>query len=229
MLMAIYLYRLNDKCDVEYAEGSMNKIEELFSKTKSGGDFAREYASYLSELLNDLDFEVVGKIIDLFRDARSHGRTIFFVGNGGSAATCSHFSEDLALGTYTAKKKPYKALSLTDNTAYITAMGNDEGYENIFVGQMRNLFEEGDLLLGISASGNSPNVIKAIEYANDNGGTSIGFVGFDGGKMKEICQHCIHIKTMKGEYGPVEDIHLVLDHIITTYLAKLDGRGIEDD
>jgi D-sedoheptulose 7-phosphate isomerase len=196
----------------------MNKIEEIFSMAKSGEDYAKRYVSYLSELLQDIDFKAIEKVIEVFQNARANGKTIFFAGNGGSAATCSHFAEDLALGTFIAGKTPFKALSLTDNVAYVTAMGNDEGYENIFVGQMRNLFTTGDVLVGISASGNSPNVIKAIEYANDNGGISIGLLGFDGGKMKEICRHCIHINTMKGEYGPVEDIHLILGHIISTYL-----------
>ena len=199
----------------------MNKIEEIFSKARSGGDYAKKYVSYLSELLRDLDFKAIEKVIEVFQNARVNGKTIFFVGNGGSAATCSHFAEDLALGTFIAGKTPFKALSLTDNVAYVTAMGNDEGYENIFVGQMRNLFKRGDVLVGISASGNSPNVIKAIEYANDNGGISIGLLGFDGGKMKGICHHYIYIKTMKGEYAPVEDIHLVMGHLITTYLKSI--------
>ena len=199
----------------------MNKIEEIFAKAQSGEDYAKQYVSYLSELLRNLDFKTIEKVIDVFQNARANGKTLFFTGNGGSAATGSHFAEDLALGTFIAGKKPFKALSLTDNVAHITALGNDEGYENVFVGQMRNLFTEGDVLVGISASGNSPNVVKAIEYANDNGGISIGLLGFDGGKMKEICHHCVHIKTMKGEYGPVEDIHLVLGHLITTYLKSI--------
>lgn len=196
----------------------MNKIEEIFSVVESGEDYAKRYVSYLSELLRNLDFKAIDKVIEVFQNARANGKTIFFVGNGGSAATCSHFAEDLALGTFLAGKKPFKAVSLTDNVAYITALGNDEGYENVFVGQMRILFEEEDLLVGISASGNSPNVIKAIEYANSHGGISIGLLGFDGGKMRDICHHCVHIKTMKGEYGPVEDIHLILGHLISTYL-----------
>lgn len=199
----------------------MNKIEEIFSMVKSGEDYAKRYVSYLSELLQDIDFKAIEKVIEVFQNTRTNGKTIFFVGNGGSAATCSHFAEDLALGTFAAEKEPFKALSLTDNVAYISALGNDEGYENVFVGQMRNLFKEGDVLVGISASGNSPNVIKAIEYANDNGGISIGLIGFDGGKMKKICHHCILIKTMTGEYGPVEDIHLILGHLISTYLKSI--------
>ena len=199
----------------------MNNLDEIFSESQSGGDYARRYASYLSELMSNLDLEAIEKVIEVFQKARAEGKTIFFVGNGGSAATGSHFTEDLAYGTWLEGKKPFRALSLADNCAYITALGNDESYENVFVGQMRNLFDSGDVLVAISASGNSPNVVKAVEYANSMGGTTIGMVGFDGGKLKGICHHCCHVKTIKGAYGPVEDVHLVLDHIISTYLMYM--------
>lgn len=203
----------------------MNKIEEIFSKSQSGEDYGKHYVSYLSELLLGLDFEAIDKVIEVFQEARANGKTIFFIGNGGSAATCSHFAEDLSYGTQMEGKEPFKALSLTGNVAHMTAIANDEGYENVFVGQLKNLFKQGDVLVGISGSGNSPNVIRAIEYVNSNGGISIGLLGFDGGKMKEICHYYIHVKTMKGEYGPVEDIHLILGHLITTYLkSKIRGE-----
>ncbi|GAI27866.1 unnamed protein product, partial [marine sediment metagenome] len=154
----------------------MNKIEEIFSKSQSGEDYGKHYVSYLSELLLGLDFEAIDKVIEVFQKARANGKTIFFIGNGGSAATCSHFAEDLSYGTQMEGKEPFKALSLTGNVAHMTAIANDEGYENIFVGQLKNLFKQGDVLVGISGSGNSPNVIRAIEYVNSNGGISIGFL-----------------------------------------------------
>lgn len=199
----------------------MNNLDEIFSESQSGADYGRRYAAYLSELLRSLDVEAIEKMMDIFQKARADGKTIFFAGNGGSAATCSHFAEDLAYGTWREGTKPFRVLGLADNAAYITALGNDEGYENVFVGQLRNLFEKGDVLVAISASGNSPNVVKAVEYANNMGGTTIGMVGFDGGKLKGICHHCCHVKTAKGAYGPVEDIHLVLDHITSTYLMYM--------
>ena len=196
----------------------MNKLEGLLSETGTARDYGKRYTSCLSELLSNLDFQAIEKVTEIFETARSDGKTIFLIGNGGSAATSSHFAEDLALGTFIEGKQPFKALSLADNTAYTTALANDEGYENIFVGQMRALFSAGDVLVAISASGNSANVVKAIEYANSNGGITVGLVGFDGGKLKSMCQHCVHIKTMKGDYAPVEDIHLILAHIVSTYL-----------
>jgi len=196
----------------------MNNLDEIFSGSQSGRDYAQRYASFLSKLLADLDIEAIEKTIDIFQKARVNGNTIFFVGNGGSAATCSHFTEDLEYGTRIKGKKTFKVRSLTDNTPYVTAVGNDEGYEYVFVRQLENHFSAGDVLVAISASGNSPNVIKAVEYANSNGGISIGMTGFDGGKLKNICQQCCHVNTIKGAYGPVEDVHLVLGHIISTYL-----------
>jgi D-sedoheptulose 7-phosphate isomerase len=196
----------------------MNTLEKIFKEDPSGLNYSKEYASYMSKLLGDLDFQAIDKVIEVFLSARAKDKTIYFVGNGGSAATSSHICEDLAMGTYISGKIPFRAISLTDNAAYMTALGNDEGYENIFTGQMRNMFNPGDVLVGISASGNSPNVIKAIEYANNNEGISISFVGFNGGKMKDLSNYCIQVDTMKGEYGPVEDMHLILGHIICTFL-----------
>lgn len=196
----------------------MNNLEKIYSNSQSSKDYAKRYGKYLIELLEALDIQSIEDVIKVFQEARYNDKTIFFIGNGGSAATCSHFCEDLTLGTFIEGKKSFKTLSLTDNTPYITALGNDEGYENIFLGQLKSLFKRGDILVGISGSGNSSDVIKAIEYVNANGGISIGFLGFDGGIMKKICHYCIHVKTIKGVYGPVEDIHLILVHIISTYL-----------
>jgi D-sedoheptulose 7-phosphate isomerase len=202
----------------------MNNLDEIFSGSKSGADYAQRYVSYLSNLLGNLDVEAVEKTIAIFQKARNDGRTIFFVGNGGSAATCSHFAEDLEYGTRTEGRKPFRVRSLADNTAYVTAVANDEGYENVFVRQLQSHFSAGDVLVAISASGNSPNVLKAAEFANSKGGTTIGMTGFDGGKLKDLCKYCVHVKTVKGAYGPVEDIHLVLDHIISTYLMYVVKR-----
>jgi len=193
-------------------ERNTNNLEKFFKKDNSLTNYYKEYISYLSSILYKLDVEKINKIIDVFINAKKNNNKIFFIGNGGSASTSSHFMEDLN------NVSSFKSISLTDNIACITALGNDNGYENIFLGQLKNLFSSGDVVVGISASGKSPNIIKAIEYVNNNNGISVGLIGFDGGIMKNICKYYIHIETMKDEFGPVEDIHIILCHLICTYL-----------
>ena len=194
---------------------------ESMSGNVSGVEFARRYVERLSSVLQRLDFEAVARVIDLFLEARTNGNTIFFLGNGGSAATASHFANDLGFCASPEGSTPFRAISLASNTAFITCLANDMGYENIFSWQLRTLMRHGDVVVGISASGNSPNAVKALHYAAENGGTPVAIVGFDGGIMKTIARHVIHIETEKGDYGPVEDVHMVLDHLISNYLALL--------
>jgi D-sedoheptulose 7-phosphate isomerase len=184
-------------------------------------EFARSYIGHLVEVLGRLDHEEIGQVINLFLEARSKGNTIFFFGNGGSAATASHFANDLGFCASPEGRTPFRALSLTANNAFITCLANDIGYENVFWWQLRNLMRPGDVVVGISASGNSPNVVKALEFARDHGGTTVAIVGFDGGKMKAVAQYAIHVRTERGEYGPVEDVHMVLDHLISNFLASV--------
>ncbi len=187
----------------------------------SSAEFARRYVDRLIRVLRRLDYEAVDGVIDLFLDARSRRNAIFFLGNGGSAATADHFANDLGVCASPEGIIPFRAISLTSNSALITCLGNDLGYEHIFSRQLRSLMRPGDVVVGISASGNSPNAVKALEYAAENGGIAVALVGFDGGIMKNIASHVIHIETEKGEYGPVEDVHMVLDHLISTYLTLI--------
>jgi len=196
----------------------MNDLSEIYSGCKSSIEYSSRYLKYLANLFSEINLEDINKIVDLFQQARKDGKNIFFIGNGGSAATCSHLSEDLSLGTYSKGIKSFKTISLTDNTPYITALGNDIGYENAFLGQLRCLLNKGDVVVGISGSGNSPNLIKALEYANLHNAITVGMLGFDGGKMKDICKYNLIVKTKKGMYGPVEDMHLIIGHMICTYL-----------
>jgi len=195
----------------------MNKVTEIFVGTKSPAHFARSYFSYLAELFKDISEQEVGQFIEIIIEAREAGRKIFFMGNGGSAATADHFVNDISIGTRTTGK-PFKAYSLSSNGAVITALGNDNGYEDIFVKQLEALMDKGDVVVAISASGNSPNVVKAIRYANDKGAITVGLTGFDGGKLRELAQFKVHVPTSKGEYGPVEDAHMIFDHILGNYL-----------
>lgn len=195
-----------------------NRLAELFSTDHASNGYYKNYYNYLYELLQSLDLQVLTKVTQCFLEARQMGSTIFFAGNGGSAATASHFAQDLAEVGRKANVKSFKTLSLTDNVSFITAIGNDYGFEKIFLIQMKELFKKNDVLVVISASGNSRNVVEAANYAKEKGGISIGLVGFDGGELSKICDHIVHIDSNRGEYGPVEDIHLILDHMITSYL-----------
>lgn len=180
----------------------------------------KTYGEYIAQLLINLDYKGIERIISCFLEARSRDSTIFFAGNGGSAATASHFAHDLAKTGRNSGKSGFKTFSLTDSVPFITSLANDQGYDAIFTGQMADLFRKNDILVLISASGNSPNLIRAAEYAKELGGITIGLVGFNGGKLLKSCDYALHIKTNQGEYGPAEDMHMVLDHMITTYLSE---------
>jgi D-sedoheptulose 7-phosphate isomerase len=199
----------------------MSTLDRLFRQSTGLADYASQYALYLSRLLAELDCEAVERVGGVFEKARVAGRTIFLLGNGGSASTASHFANDLGLGPRVLGGSAFRALSLTDNNAFVTAAGNDLGYETIFVEQLKTLMVRGDVVVGISASGNSPNVVKAIEYAKAHRAFTVGLTGFSGGKLRELVDEAIHIATPAGDYGPVEDLHLVLDHLLTSYLARL--------
>jgi len=201
---------------------SINNIDRMY--TSDPVEFARGYLEYLQAVLRRIDPAEIGRFIRTLLDARERSATIFFIGNGGSAATASHFANDLSIGT-NEYDKPFRAFSLTDNVPILTAIGNDFGYEEIFVRQLRALGKSGDVLIGISASGNSPNLLKAFEYASSIGISTVAITAFDGGKMKALASHGIHVPTDLKEYGPAEDAHLVLDHLVTAYLMRYVRRG----
>lgn len=196
---------------------TMNTLEKFFRDSNSPSEYVKNYLSYISNLLEKLESDEIEKVVNIFLKARQNGNRIFFIGNGGSAATASHFANDLAIGTRS-NSNPFAVMSLTDNNAVITAIANDYGYEYIYVKQLEALYSKGDILVAISASGNSPNLLRAINFVKKFSGLTVGLTGFDGGKLKEIADHTIHVPTVKGEYGPVEDIHMIFDHIIGTYL-----------
>ena len=195
----------------------MNNIDRIF--TRDSKAFASEYLGYLASVLERIDVTQIARFIETLLAARDRAATVFFMGNGGSAATASHFANDLAIGTND-YDMPFRALSLTDNVSVMTALGNDVGYDDIFVRQVRVLGRKGDVLVGISASGNSPNLIKAFEYARSAFIKTVALTAFDGGRMKTMADEGIHVPTELWEYGPAEDAHMVLDHVVGAYLAR---------
>lgn len=195
----------------------MNNLDRIFTPDPSA--FAEAYIKYLQSVLQSVDTAEIGRFIASLLDARRRGATVFFIGNGGSAATASHFANDLAFGTND-YEQPFRAISLTDNVAVLTALGNDFGHEEIFVRQLRVLGKPGDVLVGISASGNSPNLIKAFDYALAAGIKTVAITAFDGGKMRTMADEGVHVPTEPKEYGPAEDAHMVLDHLVGAYLMR---------
>ncbi len=183
---------------------------------------SESYLTELKEAMAQLDFNELNKIIDILKKAYDENRLIFIIGNGGSASTASHFACDLGKGTlgdlYNSDKKRFRVCSLTDNNSVITAIGNDIGYDDIFYQQLKNLASQNDILILFTASGNSPNILKAIDFANSINMTQIGFLGFSGGKSADKLVNKIIVKS--NNYGIIEDLHLVLEHIITQNLKE---------
>ena len=201
----------------------MNNLEKIYKKTGLNvKSFSENYVEYLITLLNELDHEKVEECVIELEKARQKGNTIFIIGNGGSASTASHIGNDFGLAVLkTSNKsvnKSYRALPLTDNVSVISAIGNDSSYNDIFLDQLKVHYRKGDILISISASGNSPNLLSASNWVNQQGGTTIGWLGFDGGKIKDMVDIPIVVKSPKGEYAPVEDVHLIINHIIVTWM-----------
>lgn len=180
--------------------------------------FAESYLAGATSCLREIHLEELERIVDVVTHAHAEGRNIYVFGNGGSASAASHIACDWGKGTSVPGKKRLKIVSLSDNIALITAWANDFSYELVFREQLENLLEPGDVVIGLTASGNSPNVLRAMEYAKQSGAVTIGFIGFGGGKLKSIVDYEITVSSRN--YGQVEDIQMTLNHIISQYLKE---------
>jgi D-sedoheptulose 7-phosphate isomerase len=189
---------------------------------KKAGDFAKDYIKGLKDVLDRIPLGPVDEIVQAIELAQNERRQIFVIGNGGSAATASHMMNDLCKGTLGHKgDAPWprlRVIALTDNVSLMTAWANDSDYTRVFSEPLKNLAQRGDLLIAISASGNSPNIIAAVEAAKQIGVKVIGLAGFGGGKLAKLAE--IYFTVPSDGYGPVEDVHMILDHIITGYLYE---------
>ena len=172
------------------------------------------YLGDFVKLLAQVDRKQIQTMVDLVTEAYVNEKTVFIIGNGGSGANASHLCEDLGKGTLHdfEKQRRLKVMSLTDNTPYILAWGNDTAYDRIFTEQLKNFVEKGAVLIAISGSGNSPNVITAIEYANSHGMKTLGVTGYDGGKLRKIAHHNVHVPSFN--MGMVESVHSTLFHYL---------------
>jgi len=177
--------------------------------------------NYLNDLIKSIDElpeNKIEQIINELKKAYKKNKHIFIMGNGGSAATASHFVCDLSKGTMVSGKKRFRVVGLTDNVPLMTAFGNDVSYEDIFKAQIENLIEKGDLAIVFTGSGNSPNILKAVKYANSVGAMTIGFTGFNGGKLKGLAKISLIVPSKNMER--IEDIHLILEHLIKLFLFE---------
>jgi D-sedoheptulose 7-phosphate isomerase len=180
---------------------------------------ARLYLDGLKKAIDSIPIEVVGRIIDILIQAYHEGRNVYIMGNGGSAATSSHFACDLGKSTAIDGKKRFRVVSLADNAPLLTAWSNDTHYDDVFVEQLRNLLRAGDVVIGISSSGESTNVIRAVEFARSAGAITISLTGFSGGRIRRVAEVCLVVPSFSVQH--IEDAHHALHHLITMHLRSL--------
>lgn len=190
----------------------MNEVERIYAQSGDAEGFARAYLTYVADILGRLDAAAIGRVMDHLAAAKERDAHIYILGNGGSAATSSHFANDLAaLGGV-------RVSSLSDSAAVLSAIGNDFGFEHVFERQLEGRLREGDVVFAISVSGNSPNVLRAARLARASGAVCLAFVGFDGGELARLAQDHVLVPSQAGEYGPVEGVHVICEHIVSNFL-----------
>jgi D-sedoheptulose 7-phosphate isomerase len=197
-------------------ESTITTVAQLAANAAGPDYFATAYFERLKCALDGIDVAEISRFARELDAARQEGRSIFVAGNGGSATTATSMANDLGFDIIrkTGTEMPFRVHSLTDNNAVLTAISNDVGYDDVFVNQLRVHYQSGDRLVVISASGNSPNIVRAAKWVKAAGGTVLSMVGFDGGALLDISDIVVHVPSQAGEYGPVEDAHLAVNHVL---------------
>jgi D-sedoheptulose 7-phosphate isomerase len=178
---------------------------------------AKEYFALEGQLSQALDYQKIDELADMLLEAHRRGQQVFIFGNGGSACTSSHWVIELAMNAATPGHKGLRAYALPDNVGWLTALANDNAYEDVFYYPLSTYARDGDIAVAISGSGNSPNVIKACQWAKENGVKIVGLTGFSGGKLKEMADFNIHIPN--DNYGIIEDLHMSIGHLVGQRLS----------
>lgn len=181
------------------------------------GGVSSEYFDRLTRVLEALDKASLDRAVGLVAQAWHGGKQIFTLGNGGSSLTALHFINDWNKSVFMAGKRPFRGRSLVDNIGLVMSYGNDISFQDIFVEQLKNLLEPGDLVIAISGSGNSENVLRAVQYVNENGAVTLGLCGYSGGKLKELAQH--HVWANVNDMQLSEDVHSIFGHIVMQSLC----------
>jgi D-sedoheptulose 7-phosphate isomerase len=199
-------------------------LEKIFKEATTPASYVAGVIGRMSTLLAALDCAAIARVVDVIEQAGDNRRAIYLVANGGSAAVASHFVNDLGVNCWVEGRPGFRVFSLTDNVASITAVANDLSYSDVFARQLEGLVQSGDVVIGLSVSGNSENITKAIDVANRAGAVTVGLCGFDGGKLSKTAQHVVHIPSTRDEYGPVEDLFAVVAHTISGWISMRRGR-----
>ncbi len=183
--------------------------------------FSSSYRTHLQQTIDSIDCEQVGRAIEWLREAREAGRSIFVCGNGGSASTASHFCCDMVKGASFNRSPRFRIMALTDSLPTLTAYSNDVGYDCVFVEQLKNFARPGDVVMAISGSGNSPNVLRAVEYARTLGCRTIAMTGRDGGQLGPLAE--LNIQVPAPHMGRIEDAHMIVAHMIAYYFMDTEA------
>ena len=194
-------------------------MRAILSGSPEGPNVISTHFSDVQRVLSEVQHYEVQRVVETFREARDRGAFIYVAGNGGSSSTASHWVNDLGKATKRSGRAPLKVMCLSDNTSWFSALSNDEGYERAFAGQLENFATPGDVLVCISASGNSRNLVQAAELARGRRLVTVGLLGFDGGELVRLVDTAVCVWTEKGRYELVEDIHSVICHAITRCLV----------
>lgn len=204
----------------------MPVLGDFFENANSAEEYVDNYKDHFATMVRDMDTAAVAEVIAVLEAAAADHRTVFLIGNGGAAAVAKHWVNDLGVNSVVAGHPGYRVVSLADNTSAITAVANDIAFEEIFVAQLKSAMHPGDIVIAMSVSGNSPNLIQGLEYAKEHGAHTIAFTGMGGGKLRKIADLVVHTPSSTDEYGPVEDMFSAFMHIATGYLTMKRGRHL---
>jgi D-sedoheptulose 7-phosphate isomerase len=200
------------------------KLKEFFSATDDVAAYTRSVAELMAAMVSAIDLEGVARLTQAVEETKDHDGTIFTFGNGGSAVVASHFVNDMGVNSLVDGKRGYRVISLADSFACVTAVANDVTFDEVFVRRLRCDMQTGDLCIGLSVSGNSENVVRALQFAKDHDGRTFAISGFDGGRVREASDDSIHIPSSLDEYGPVEDAFSIIFHMVSSWLTMKQGR-----
>lgn len=201
-------------------------LDDLYEGAASAGDYVAGFRDRFVEMVRSLDVSGATEVIRILEQVDGSDRSVYVLGNGGSAAVAAHWVNDLGVNSLVDNRTGFRVYNLADNPSALTAVGNDAAFEDIFLAQLRSYLRPGDVVIALSVSGNSANVIKAIQYASQAGAETIAFTGMNGGELKTLANVSVHVQSDVDEYGPVEDMFSVFMHIATGYIAMRRGRHL---